>query len=396
MMKNLPKVSIIIVNFNGERFIEKCLSSLKNLNYPQSKLEIVVIDNGSKDSSLNIIKDKFPKVKIIPNEVNNYCKANNIGIQNSTGDLIAFLNNDTEVDKDWLIELVKVIQTNKRIGAVGSKLIFPNGLLNSVGQKEHTSFYFKDEGFKEEDKGQYDRIKEIESLCGCSILYKKACIKDIGLFDEDLIMYCEDVDMAIRCKSKKWKLYYVPKSKVKHEYNGTGSLDLQEEWVERNRLLLLAKHHPDKLPFLMFSSAYFQKNDEIFKIIPDVIKKIIDTHGFEKFDSISKDFFSAMKNYFYSKKDYLIKSFEIEREMFKESKKRLRQTNKKFEKELKIIRKDNKTLLDLKEKELDNLKKELDSLKKELDRLYNSKGYKWVLSNIWAISNKLKKSKKCQ
>lgn len=434
-MKALPKVSIVIVNFNGEKFIEKCLKSLNKTNYPPNKTEIILIDNGSKDSSLDIVKNKFPKVKIIKNSINNYCKANNLGIQNSNGELIAFLNNDTEVYKDWLIELVRVIQTNEKIGAVGPKLIFPTGHINSAGQREHPLFYFKDEGFKEKDKGQYDKLREVESICGCAVLYKKGCIKDIGIFDEDLIMYCDDVDMSIRCRKKGWKLYYVPKSIVKHEYNGTSSLELQEKYVERNRLILLAKHFPDKLPSFMFSSAYFRNNDEIFQIIPEVIKKIINIHGQQKFEEISKDFFKNMKDYFYLKKDYLIKDFEIEKDMFKESKDRLRHSNKKLEQELKMIKKENKKLSESQEKlnkqydkeikknndlhrkytklkkeiiitktewhrqvkdlkkELINAKKETEKVKTNLKSLYDSKGYKWILSNIWAVSNKLKKEK---
>lgn len=441
-MEKLPKVSVVIVNFNGEEFIEKCLSSLTKIDYPSNKVEIIIADNGSKDNSLSIVRNRFPKIKILINSTNNYCKANNLGIQNSTGELIAFLNNDTEVEKGWLIELVKVLQINKKIGAVGSKVLFMNGLINSAGQREHPLFYFKDEGFKEKDEGQYEKIREVESLCGSSVLYKRECINDVGLFDEDLGMYCEDVDMAIRCKKKGWKLYYAPKSKVKHEYNGTGGLELQEKLVERNRLFLLAKHNPEMLPSLMFSSAYFQKNDEIFQIIPEVIKKVTAAHGFEKFEEISKAFFESMNAYFYSKKDYMIKSFEIERNVFKESKDRLRHSNKKFEQEIKRFVKENKRLLELQEKlkaqceeeirrkdnlhrkytklkkemihtkrnlgyklkdlkkeivnskkEIVNSKKECEKLKSDLKSLYDSKGYKWILSNIWAVSNKLKKEK---
>jgi hypothetical protein len=418
-MNCLPKVSIVIVNFNGERFIEKCLNSLNNLDYPPNRIETIIVDNGSNDNSLKIIKNKFSKIKVFINDSNNYCKANNIGLKNSKGEFIAFLNNDTEVEKNWLTELVKVIQQDKKIGIVGSKIIFTNGLLNSAGQREHPSFYFKDEGFKEEDKGQYDEIREVESLCGCSVLYRKECIEDIGLFDEDFIMYCEDVDMAIRCKNKGWKLYYNPQSVVKHEYNGSGNLGLQERYVERNRLLLLAKHHPDRLPYMMFSNAYFQRNDEIFQVIPEIVKKVITTHGIEKFDEISKDLFKCMKDYFYLKKDYLIKDFEIERGMFKESKDRLRCTNKKLEQEFKKTSDINKNLFESKEKlkiqlekeiiknktlsqkynttkkELARIHSDLEKLKTDLNSVYNSKGYKLILSKVWAVSNKFKKEKKC-
>ena len=97
----LPLVSIIIVNFNGKRFLGDLFSSLLNLEYPKDKIEIIMVDNLSSDDSVYFVQAHFPMVKIIHNDENNYTRALNLGIQSSKGNFIGFLNNDMVVDKRW-------------------------------------------------------------------------------------------------------------------------------------------------------------------------------------------------------------------------------------------------------------------------------------------------------
>ncbi|MBM3254160.1 MAG: glycosyltransferase, partial [Candidatus Omnitrophica bacterium] len=150
----LPDVSIIIVNFNGKQYLEKCFNSLFNLNYPKSHIEVIMVDNGSSDDSIDFTKKHFSKVKIIQNDVNNYCKANNLGIKESKGEFVALINNDTRVDKNWLIELIRVITNDRKIGATGSKILFPDGKINSISHQEFPDFYWGDLGLREFDNGQ--------------------------------------------------------------------------------------------------------------------------------------------------------------------------------------------------------------------------------------------------
>ena len=143
-MGNLPRVSIVIVNWNGLEFLNACLNSLNNLNYPKSKLEIILVDNNSIDGSVKFVKENFPQVRTIKLEGNNYCKSNNVGIKAAKGKYVALLNNDTIVDKNWLIELVKVIEKDKKIGGVGGKILFMDGKINSAGQKRAHNFSWYD------------------------------------------------------------------------------------------------------------------------------------------------------------------------------------------------------------------------------------------------------------
>jgi hypothetical protein len=135
-MKDLPSVSIIVVNYNGKRFLEECFDSIFSLSYPKEKLEVILVDNGSTDGSLDLVKDKYPNVLIIQNTVNNYCKANNLGIASSKGKYVALLNNDVKVEKNWLIELIKIMERDERIGAVMGKVLFPDGKIQSTGHYE--------------------------------------------------------------------------------------------------------------------------------------------------------------------------------------------------------------------------------------------------------------------
>ncbi|MCX6710810.1 MAG: glycosyltransferase family 2 protein, partial [Candidatus Woesearchaeota archaeon] len=219
--KKLPSVSLVIVNYNGIRFLKDCLDSVFKLDYPREKIEVIVVDNGSKDGSLKFISKNYPKVKLLKNDKNNYARANNLGIKKSHSELVAILNNDTKVDKKWLIELVKRISKDKRIGGVCSKVLLMDGRIDSAGIAEFPNFYWQNRGYNEEDKGQYDRAQEVYALCGVSMLFRKKCLEEAGFEDEDFNIYVEEIDLAERCKKLGWKLVYCPKSVLLHHHGGT-------------------------------------------------------------------------------------------------------------------------------------------------------------------------------
>ena len=118
-----PKVSIIVVTYNSLQNLEVCLRSLFNQSY--QNYDITVSDNGSKDNSLELVKEHFPKVRLIENSSNfGYSEGNNIGVRMTDGDYVAVVNNDAEFDRDWLKNLIEVIWTDAGIGAVTSKILF--------------------------------------------------------------------------------------------------------------------------------------------------------------------------------------------------------------------------------------------------------------------------------
>jgi GT2 family glycosyltransferase/glycosyltransferase involved in cell wall biosynthesis len=254
MDQKLPFISVITVNYNGKHLLTDCLASLASLDYPRDKFEVILVDNGSSDGSVDFVKADYPKVRVILNDSNNYCRANNLGVKESKAEFIAFLNNDTRVDKNWLIELVKLITSDDTIGAVGSKILLMDGRIDSTGHEESSDLRWIDRGSQEEDRGQYDEAEEVSSVSNCATLFRRAAFEQAGGFDEEFNMYLEDVDISIRLRKNGWRIRFCPKSIVFHKHHGTSNDDDAELFSEKNRLLLAAKHRPDKLTEVIVSS----------------------------------------------------------------------------------------------------------------------------------------------
>lgn len=370
----LPLVSVVIVNYNGQRFLEDCFNSLFALNYPADKLEVIMVDNGSTDDSLSFTKEKYPAVILLKNDTNNYCRANNLGISKARGSFTALINNDVMVEKDWLIRLVECIRGNKEIGAVGSKILFMDGSIQSVGHQEYPDFYWGDIGFRDKDSEKYGITKEVTSICGCSVLYRKECLKDVGFLDEDFNMFMEDVDMGIRCRMKKWRLLICPESIMHHKFHSTiKNEDNARYWIELNRLLLIAKHWPKKLPGALSGKNYFtaasgySKDKEISSVLAKLLVKLIKEHGLEFTNNLSVDLFKAVRKIYNFEKDYL-----------------LQQANKQIQ-QLASLKEDFTELRRQKDLEINSSKLLLQQTRKELDDIYTSTAYKFIIKPLWGF-----------
>ena len=275
-------VSVIIVNYNGQKYLQNCFNSIFQTDQSGLSLEIIMVDNQSSDDSVKLVTEDFPEIKVIRNSENNFAKALNIGIKNAKGNYIALLNNDMTVEKDWLQEALHLMTEDPSIGAVQSKIRFMgSNRINSAGVEEIEDFYFRDIGFGEQDRGQYETIRSITYFSGGAVLLNRDCIEDVGAFDEDFIMYAEDVDYSIRCNDKGWKIYYQPKSTVNHKYQGSASSELCEYLCSRNRLVCLAKHFPFKLPAAIKSSHFYQKGeyDYLYDAMLSAFKSLVKCQG---------------------------------------------------------------------------------------------------------------------
>src|SRR3989344_1852713 len=245
----------------------------------------------------------YPKGRVVRREENHYCRANNAGIAASKGEFIALLNNDTTVERAWLNELVGALQGNARAGGAGSKVLLLSGRIHTTGQREQPNHHWGDRGFEEDDRGQYDKLEEADSLCGVSVLFRRACIEDVGLQDERFVAYYEDVDYSLRCRAKGWALLYVPASAVHHFYNGTasklqqGGMSFSRYYTERNRLLLLAKHCPEKIPEAISTHSHFYVEKEyriLYESLPVVIEALMVSAG-EKLPVLLEQLFSNLR-----------------------------------------------------------------------------------------------------
>jgi len=205
----LPKVSIIIINFNGKHHLESCLESLLKINY--NNTEIIIVDNNSTDDSVNFISKNFPNVILIKlNENKGFAEPNNIASKVATGDLLLFLNNDTIVTPSFISEMIKPIQQDSDIGICQSLLLKPDESIDSSGDFIDTL------GVVYNSKTQISEIREISSARGASMMIKKNLFEQLEGFDKKFYFSFEDVDLSWRCWIAGYKVLIIPKSIVYH------------------------------------------------------------------------------------------------------------------------------------------------------------------------------------
>jgi len=275
-------ISVITVNYNGKHFLPGFFESVRTTFRENFEIEIIVVDNGSTDDSVSFLKETDLDVKLIQNNVNNYTKAINLGIRNAKGDYVAIVNNDTELHPEWLQSLWETFQTDERIGAVQSKILFSDrSTVNSAGVEEVETFYFRDIGFGEKDAGQYNEVRKIDYFSGGATMLRRRCLEDVGAFDEDFIMFCEDIDFSIRARKKDWKIFYCPRSIVYHKYHGSSSNELCDYFCTRNRFFIIAKHFPPKLAESIKGSHFYQKSEFslLYHSLLEAVRKLVQYHG---------------------------------------------------------------------------------------------------------------------
>lgn len=255
MVKSMPQISVIIVNWNGKRFLKNCIESVLNQTY--KSFEIIVVDNGSTDGSIELLETQYcNKTILIKNKTNyGFARGNNIGIVQAKGDYIVTLNNDTVADEKWLSELVQPVLDDPKIGLCGSKILLTQtpGKIDSVGINIFPDCMSRQRGHNEFDSGQYTRNEEILLPSACAALYRKKMLDEIGLFDEDFFAYCEDTDIGLRARLLGWKAILVPSAIIYHYYSGTlGKASSKKAFlVERNHFWVAIKI----LPWDMFVMA---------------------------------------------------------------------------------------------------------------------------------------------
>ncbi len=241
-------VSIVIPNWNGKHFLKDCLDSLLLQTYKD--LEIIVVDNGSKDGSVEFLQANYPQVKVPCFEKNTgFSPAVNRGIRESKGEYLALINNDTVVDALWVEELVKALKAHPEIGSVGCKMLAYDDrtLLDGVGDGYRRGGLPGRIGHREKDTGLFDEERYILGACGGAAMYRRSMFVDIGLFDEDYFAYLEDVDMGLRAQSAGYKCLYVPTAKIYHlgcGTTGSGYSYLVVRLSSQNNINTLIKNIP--------------------------------------------------------------------------------------------------------------------------------------------------------
>ncbi len=243
-MDKEPLISIVVLNYNAGDLLLNCVESLKKSSY--NNFEILIVDNISSDNSQTKCKEKFPDIKLIQNEKNlGYCGGNNVGINHAKGDYIVILNPDTIVDSDWLKELIFAYEEFGE-GLYQPKILSVNedNILQSTGNMFHIfGFgYARDKG-----KRNSDGIQEIEKIgyaSGTCLFTSRKVLDQVGLLDEFLFLYHDDLDLGWRAAHLGISSFYVPKSKIFHVESYSLKWSSKKfYWLERNRKYCLLTHY---------------------------------------------------------------------------------------------------------------------------------------------------------
>lgn len=232
-------LSIIIVNYNTEDLLRRCLSAVDDRNH-QFPIETLVVDNGSRDGSVSMVRRDFPSVRLIENEENmGFARANNIGLEVARGDYILMLNSDTKVLGDALCKLVTFLNSHPEAAVVSGRLVYPDfsdqGVartfptpLNALfGRRSILTKLFPNNKYSKRymvsRQNQSGEPFEVDWVSGACLMARKTVVEEVGRLDDGFFMYWEDADLCYRIKQKNWKIYCVPEAVVIH-YEGKSSL----------------------------------------------------------------------------------------------------------------------------------------------------------------------------
>lgn len=226
MDENIPLITLVVVCYNGRKWLEPCLRSTAKLRYPD--YEVILVDNASRDSSVQYVEEYFPWIRVIKNGTNlGYAGGCNIGAKNAKGEIIAFLNQDLKVDPDWLTYLTLPLQQEK-IGACCGRFLNYDADAATI-----TKWNFHG----------ISKCQETRMIAGAAFATRKNVIEKIGLFDPKFFMYYEEVDWSWRLRLAGYKCIYVPDAIAYHWVGGSNTIIERIVYLNyRNRIRTLIKN----------------------------------------------------------------------------------------------------------------------------------------------------------
>ncbi|MHB1130992.1 MAG: glycosyltransferase family 2 protein [Chloroflexota bacterium] len=242
-----PRITVIVVNWNGVHLLSQCLDSLARQTFGDA--ETIVVDNGSVDGSVGYLRQHFPGVRVLANESNlGFARANNQAIAASESEFLALLNNDAWVEPSWLQHLLAEADARPAAGSFASKMVFAQApeVINSTGISIDRAGIAWDRLGGAADAAASQVGCEIFGACAGAALYRRAMLSDIGCFDDDFFAYLEDVDLAWRARLRGWSSFYVPSAKVYHQHSATGGegSPFKNYLLGRNKLWTIIKNYP--------------------------------------------------------------------------------------------------------------------------------------------------------
>jgi len=242
-------VSVVIPNYNGEKYLKACLDSLMEQSLKAE--EIIIVDNDSKDSSVQCIIDSYKdKVTLVTMDKNyGFSIAVNEGIKRNKSEFVALLNNDTQLHENWLEELYNSIKKDDKIFSVSSKMLryLDRDIIDDVGD-EYTLFGWSSKIGDGQPSSKHNLSREVFASCAGAAIYRNSILEEIGLFDENFFAYLEDMDISYRSRVYGYKNHYAAKALVYHigsATSGSRHNSFKVKLAARNNIYLIYKNMPN-------------------------------------------------------------------------------------------------------------------------------------------------------
>jgi GT2 family glycosyltransferase len=239
MTHDLPLVTAVILNWNGREYLADCLDSLRGLDYPRERLEVLLVDNGSVDESAAYVREQYPEVRLIelPQNVGS-CVARNLGVREAEGEYIALLDNDAHVEAEWLKTLVAAVQADPKVVCASSRLMNLAGDRVEFGGSSINFYgYGYQEGYDRGNVAAYTGTHPTIFPCIGAALIRREVYLEAGGLDEDYFIYYEDVDLGWRLWVLGYKVMYVGTAVALHKHHGT-----QHQMPDASRRVLFERN----------------------------------------------------------------------------------------------------------------------------------------------------------
>jgi GT2 family glycosyltransferase len=264
-------VSVIVVNWNGRHLLDDCLRSLQQQSF--GDFEVILVDNGSTDGSAQWVTTHYPETRVLCLGRNyGFSEGNNAGVREARGEYIVLLNNDTEVEPDWLKELYEHISDDDRIAACDSKVLFhaSPGIIWSVGGNYSIAGTVSHRALGRKDGPEFSQPTEVFTAIACSAIYRRSLFQGMGFLDRDFFAGYEDVDWSFRAHLCGHRILNVPTSRVYHKVSAThrynsatyvyhGQRNVVAVFIKNMPAQLLWRYWPLHFVYTLGGAVYFSK-----------------------------------------------------------------------------------------------------------------------------------------
>ena len=270
-MRPLPDATIIVLNWNGQAYLESCLSAL--LSQTVAARRLVLADNDSTDESIALVREKFPMVEILENNANlGYAGGNNAALRMVNTEIAVLVNPDIVVEADWLAHLMAAFTAKPDMGVAGCKLLYPDGkqLQHAGGIITHPLAMPGHRGMYEKDDGQFTDAADVDFVTGAAMAVSRAMMEEVGLLDEGFFMYFEDADWCTRARRHGYRVIYVPEALAIHD---------ESALAVRGSLSYLRRFHSGRWRYLL---KHFDPAEIVDRSLPEEVRALALHVGWER------------------------------------------------------------------------------------------------------------------